>query len=62
MPGFNAFEAFNSLDLRDFGSVTAEDLRIIMESRVIFVPHSQAEQVINRFDKNKNGRVNFYEF
>lgn len=39
MPGFNAFEAFNSLDLRDFGSVTAEDLRIIMESRGIFVPH-----------------------
>ena len=31
-PGFNAFEAFNSLDLNGDGSLNAEELRRIIES------------------------------
>jgi Ca2+-binding EF-hand superfamily protein len=62
MPGFNVFEAFNSLDLSDNGSINAEDLRKIFESRGFFVPLKEVQQIISRFDKNKDGRVNFYEF
>jgi len=42
MPGFNAYEAFNSLDLRDIGSVSVEDLRRLLESRGIFVGFKEA--------------------
>lgn len=62
MPGFNVFEAFNSLDLSDKGSINAEDLRKIFESRGFFVPIKEAQQVISRFDKNRDGRVYFHEF
>ena len=36
-PGFNAYEAFNSLDLNGDGNVTATELRRMIESRGYFV-------------------------
>ena len=36
-PAFNAFEAFNSLDLNDDGQFTAHELRRMIESRGYFV-------------------------
>ena len=46
IPGYNVFEAFNSLDLSDNGSINAQDLRKIFESRGFFVPIKEVQQVI----------------
>ena len=61
-PGFNAFEAFNSLDLTNTGSISPEELRRLLESRGYFIGHKEASQVINKFDKQGKGRVTFAEF
>jgi Ca2+-binding EF-hand superfamily protein len=61
-PGFNAFEAFNSLDLNGDGSLNAEELRRIIESRGYFVGLKECDQVIKKMDKNRNHRVSFAEF
>lgn len=50
-PGFNPFEAFNSLDVAQKGAINAEDLRRILEGRGYFVGKREADQVISRYDK-----------
>mgnify|MGYP000078636089 CR=1 FL=1 len=60
-PGFNAYEAFNSLDLDGSGSITVPELMRMIESRGYYVGHKEAAQVIDKFDKNKDGRVSFAE-
>jgi len=42
-PGFNAYEAFNSLDLNDSGTVSAHELRRMIESRGYFVGFKEVE-------------------
>ena len=44
--GYNLFEAFNSLDLSDNGSINAQDLRKMFESRSFFVTIKEIQQVI----------------
>lgn len=61
-PGFNCYEAFNSLDLNDNGSIDAGELKRMIESRGYFVTHKEVDQVIDKMDKNGNGRVTFSEF
>lgn len=61
-PGFNSYEAFNSLDLNDNGSLDATELKRMIESRGYFVSYQEVDNVIDKMDKNKNGRVTFAEF
>jgi Ca2+-binding EF-hand superfamily protein len=61
-PGFNAYEAFNSLDQNGNGSVSTSELMRIMESRGYFVGFKEANQVLQKFDKNNNGSIGFREF
>jgi len=61
-PSFNCYEAFNSLDMNDSGAISASELKRMIESRGYFVGFKEVDQVIDKFDKNKNGRVTFSEF
>ena len=61
-PGFNAYEAFNSLDLNCDGSISTIELRRMIESRGYFVGQKELEQVVDKMDRNRNGRVDFGEF
>jgi len=61
-PGFNAYEAFNSLDLNSDGCLTADELRRIIESRGYFVGLKECDQVIKKMDKNRTHRVSFAEW
>ena len=61
-PGFNLYEAFNSLDLDGSGGIDAVELKRMIESRGYFVGYKEVNQVLDKFDKNKNGRVSFGEF
>ena len=60
-PGFNCYEAFNSLDLNDNGSIDASELKRMIESRGYFVGWKEVDQVVDKFDKNKDGRIHFSE-
>jgi len=61
-PGFNAYEAFNSLDQNGNGSVSTSELMRIMESRGYFVGFKEANQVLQKFDTNNNGSMSYSEF
>lgn len=60
-PHFNVYEAFNSLDLNDDGTVRADEIKRIIESRGFYVSFKEAQTVMEKFDKNKDGRVNYNE-
>ena len=62
MPYFNIYEAFNSLDLNDSGSISRSEFKRIIQSRGFFVSEKEANQIVEKMDKNKDGRVSFAEF
>jgi len=61
-PGFNSYEAFNSLDLNDNGSLNAVELKRMIESRGYWVSFQEVDNLVTKMDTNKNGRVTFAEF
>lgn len=61
-PCFNVYEAFNSCDLNDNGSVSQDEFRRIIESRGFYVSDQEAGQILKKFDTNKDGRVSYSEF
>ena len=62
MPYFNIYEAFNSLDLNDSGAISRSEFKRIIQSRGFFVSEKEANQIVEKMDKNKDGRVSFVEF
>jgi len=62
MPGFNVYEAFNSLDLDDNGRVNADEIKRIIEARGFYVSHKEAESALNKFDSHKLGSVSYTDF
>lgn len=62
MPYFNVYEAFNSLDLRDDGAITRDEFKRLIQSRGFYVSEKEAEELVEKMDKNKDGRVSFAEF
>ena len=61
-PGFNCYEAFNSLDINDSGAISASEMKRMIESRGYFVGFKEVDAVIDKMDSNKDGRVTFSEF
>lgn len=62
MPYFNVFEAFNSLDMNDSGAITQDEFKRLIQSRGFYVSEKEATEIVEKMDKNKNGRVSFAEF
>ena len=48
--------------MNDNGTIDASELKRMIESRGYFVGWKEVDQVIDKFDKNKDGRVTFSEF
>ena len=61
-PDFNAYEAFNSLDLNEDGRVSANEIRRMIESRGYWVGQKEVDQVVEKMDKNKDRTVSYSEF
>ena len=51
-PGFNVYDAFNSLDLNNTGSLSAYEIKRMIESRGYFVGFKEVQQVISKMDRN----------
>jgi Ca2+-binding EF-hand superfamily protein len=62
MPYFNVYEAFNSMDLNDSGSITQSEFRRMIQSRGFYVSDKEVTELVEKMDKNKDGRVSFAEF
>ena len=60
-PCFNVYEAFNSLDMNENGSLCKEEFRRLIESRGFYVSQKEADQLADKFDENHNGRVTYSE-
>ena len=60
-PCFNVYEAFNSLDVHEHGSLCKEEFRRLIESRGFYVSDKEADQLAKKFDDNNDGRVTYSE-
>jgi len=61
MPYFNVFEAFNSLDQNDSGCISRDEFKRLIMSRGFYVSEKEATEIVEKMDKNKDGRVSFAE-
>jgi Ca2+-binding EF-hand superfamily protein len=61
LPYFNVYEAFNSMDINDSGSISREEFKRMIQSRGFYVSEKEVEEIVEKMDKNKNGRVSFAE-
>lgn len=62
MPQFNAYEAFNSLDLNNDGTVHVGEIKRVIESRGFYISDKEAAQLVLKFDKDKDGVIRYNEF
>lgn len=60
-PGFQLFDAFATCDLNDNGSITKEELRRLMESRGFYISEKEANCLVEKIDKDKDGRITYSE-
>lgn len=61
-PHFNAQQAFNSLDFNADGSVSAVEIKRIIESRGYYVTEKEAQSVLKKFDNDGDGEISIREF
>lgn len=58
-PCFNVYEAFNSCDLNDDGSISQDELKRLIQSRGFYVSEKEAAQMTDKFDTTKTGRITY---
>ena len=61
LPGFNLYEAFNSVDLNTDGRISVGEIKRLVESRGFYCSQEEAEQVLCNFDSNSDGSITFSE-
>ena len=55
------YEAFNSMDMNDSGSISRDEFRRMIQSRGFYVSEKEVEEIVEKMDRNKDGRVSFAE-
>lgn len=60
-PGFNLYEAFIACDLNENGFVTREELRDLIQSRGFYVSEKEVNNLIEKIDKDRDGRISYHE-
>lgn len=60
-PSLNPYDCFGALDLDDNGAITKDELRRMIESRGFYVSHKEVSDLVEKFDKNKDGRISYSE-
>lgn len=61
-PEFNMHEAFQAIDCDKNGFITIDEFRNILENNNIFANSKDLEALMQRYDRNKDGRVSYSEF
>lgn len=55
-------EAFNTLDMKNIGFITHKQMKLFLKSHGFETRNIHVSQLIDRFDKNKDGKVSYVEF
>ena len=61
-PALNPYDCFEALDLDGNGAITRDELRRMIESRGFYVSYKDMDSLVEKFDKNKDGRITYGEF
>jgi len=61
-PFFDVYEAFSACDINQDGVVTKREVQKLLDSQGIYVPEGELNTLVNKYDKDKDGRISFSEF
>ena len=61
-PSFSMHEAFQAVDRDRNGYITYDEFKLLLEQHGIFATIKDVESLMDRYDKNKDGRVSYSEF
>lgn len=61
-PTFNIHDAFQAIDKDGNGYLTREELRRIFVQHSVFATDREIGQLVERYDRNKDGRISYAEF
>ena len=61
-PSFSMHEAFQAVDKDRNGYITYDEFRLLLDQHGIFATVQDVESLLDRYDKNKDGRVSYSEF
>lgn len=61
-PFFDKYEAFKACDINEDGIVTKNEVRRMLESRGLFLSELESQMLMNKLDKDRDGRISLNEF
>ncbi len=61
-PFFSGFDAFDTCDINKDGCVTKNEIKEMMDRKGIYISDREASTLVDKFDKNKDGRITYSEF
>ncbi|KRW99206.1 hypothetical protein PPERSA_07449 [Pseudocohnilembus persalinus] len=61
-PRFSATDAFTSLDQENLGFISEQEFRKILNDRGFFVSQNDLSNLLNKFDKDADGKITYGEF
>ena len=61
-PSFDVYEAFKAIDVNKDGIITKNEIKKVFEGRGFFVTEMEVAALMERMDKDKDGRISYYEF
>lgn len=56
------YDAFKSVDMNEDGVVTGKEIRSLLNSKGIYVGHSDVDKLMDKLDKDRDGRISYSEF
>jgi Ca2+-binding EF-hand superfamily protein len=59
---FDVYDAFRACDINEDGIITKNEIRKLLEDRGFFMSELEVSTLMNKLDKDKDGRVSYYEF
>ncbi|OMJ89682.1 hypothetical protein SteCoe_8134 [Stentor coeruleus] len=62
LPGFSLYQAFIALDKDKNGFITMNEFQSVLQSQGIIVYGKDLQGLMEKYDKNKDGRVSYSEF
>ncbi len=61
LPCFDLYSAFVTCDLYNDGVISKEELRRLIDCRGFYVTDTDAQQLVNKMDKDRDGVVSYSE-
>ena len=53
---------FRKFDINNSGSISPEEIRVVISKNYRFVTREEIDEIIRKFDQNNDGLIQFVEF